>query len=244
MEPSSKRRKEAPLKLNQLQSNEQQPVMAVTPTVRAVQPPQAHVQRLGAATGLMSLTNRQQQLQSQLQQKQQQLRQKQQEIGQKQQQIQRQQQQIQQQQLQLQQQEQQIQQLQREIMRQRDQIQLQQEQVTVPVPVAQPSRQIQASAESNIEDSESIAYLQKEIHFPHRAIVQRQVTGDEVKMLVIAGNGTQSLITFAVPIEDCTVGQLIEQVTVIFHFSKQWRLPNSLHRYMEKMPALGKGMQN
>lgn len=63
--------------------------------------------------------------------------------------------------------------------------------------------------------SESVAYLQQEIDDPHTTIVQHQITGNEAKMLVILADGQQRLITFEVPKEDCTVQDLLEQVTVI-----------------------------
>jgi hypothetical protein len=88
--------------------------------------------------------------------------------------------------------------------------------------VAQVERlnQLNCTAKSDSEEnsSESFAYLQQEIDDPHTAIVQQQITGNEAKMLVILANGEQRLITFEVPKEDCTVQDLLEQVTVIHSF--------------------------
>lgn len=68
---------------------------------------------------------------------------------------------------------------------------------------------------SENEVNESYAYLQQEIKDPASTIVQHQINGNEAKMLVILPNGEQRLITFEVPKEDCTVLDLLEQVTKI-----------------------------
>lgn len=60
--------------------------------------------------------------------------------------------------------------------------------------------------------SESYAYLQRVIADPHTAIVQQQITGNVAKMLVVLLDGEQRLITFDIPMEDCTVQDLLEQI--------------------------------
>ncbi|XP_043472119.1 uncharacterized protein LOC122504870 isoform X2 [Leptopilina heterotoma] len=70
------------------------------------------------------------------------------------------------------------------------------------------------SSEQN--SSESYAYLQRVIADPHTAIVQHQITGNVAKMLVVLLDGEQRLITFDIPIEECTVQDLLEQVNVPF----------------------------
>lgn len=66
--------------------------------------------------------------------------------------------------------------------------------------------------------SESYAYLQRVIADPHTAIVQQQITGNVAKMLVVLLDGEQRLITFDIPIEECTVQDLLEQVRVCLPF--------------------------
>ena len=71
-----------------------------------------------------------------------------------------------------------------------------------------------ANQENQSEDgtSASIAYLQKVIENPSTTIVQNQVDGNTVKMLVALHSGEQRLITFDIPNEPCTVQDLLEQV--------------------------------
>ncbi|XP_015114998.1 uncharacterized protein LOC107039748 [Diachasma alloeum] len=62
--------------------------------------------------------------------------------------------------------------------------------------------------------SESIAYLQQTITHPHQTIVQDQIKGNTVKMLVVLPTGEQRLITFDIPNEECTVQDLLEQANI------------------------------
>lgn len=66
--------------------------------------------------------------------------------------------------------------------------------------------------------SASVAYLQKVIENPSTTIVQNQIDGNTVKMLVVLQNEEQRLITFDIPNEPCTVQDLLEQVSVRFRF--------------------------
>ncbi|XP_034942141.1 uncharacterized protein [Chelonus insularis] len=65
--------------------------------------------------------------------------------------------------------------------------------------------------------SESFAYLQKVIDNPANAIVQQQISGNVVKMLVVLPSGEQRLITFDIPNEECTVQDLLEQAKIPFN---------------------------
>lgn len=67
--------------------------------------------------------------------------------------------------------------------------------------------------DSEPSSSPSATYVQKYIDNPQTCIVQRQIDSSTVKMLVILLNGEQRLITFDIPTEDCTVQDLLEQVT-------------------------------
>ncbi|XP_029162555.1 uncharacterized protein LOC114934091 isoform X2 [Nylanderia fulva] len=76
----------------------------------------------------------------------------------------------------------------------------------------------QSSPRSEHENnsSESVAYLQKIINDPSTAIVQHQIQGNEAKMLVMLTTGEQRLITFEIPNEDCTVHDLLDQISITF----------------------------
>ncbi|XP_072750156.1 uncharacterized protein [Anoplolepis gracilipes] len=71
-------------------------------------------------------------------------------------------------------------------------------------------------SEHESSSSESVAYLQKIINDPSTAIVQHQIKGNEAKMLVMLTSGEQRLITFEIPNEDCTVHDLLDQISVTF----------------------------
>lgn len=60
--------------------------------------------------------------------------------------------------------------------------------------------------------SASFAYLEEVIENPQNTVVQNQISGNTVKMLVVLQNGKQRLITFDIPNEPCTVQDLLEQV--------------------------------
>ncbi|XP_026824165.1 uncharacterized protein LOC105277204 [Ooceraea biroi] len=62
--------------------------------------------------------------------------------------------------------------------------------------------------------SESVAYLQKTINDPTSAIVQDQIKANTAKMLVMLASGEQRLITFDLPTDDCTVHDLLEQLSI------------------------------
>ncbi|XP_063983794.1 uncharacterized protein LOC135165921 [Diachasmimorpha longicaudata] len=98
-----------------------------------------------------------------------------------------------------------------------------------PTPPRPPQKQIEPPPESmeidtstrdpqNSSDgdagSESIAYLQQTITNPNQAIVQEQIKGNTVKMLVVLPTGEQRLITFDIPNEECTVQDLLEQANI------------------------------
>lgn len=68
-------------------------------------------------------------------------------------------------------------------------------------------------------NTESYAYLQKAIDNPQTTIVQHQIEGNTVKMLVVMPNGEQRLITFDIPNEECTVNDLLEQAGIPFNGS-------------------------
>ncbi|KAF7988794.1 hypothetical protein HCN44_007104 [Aphidius gifuensis] len=68
-------------------------------------------------------------------------------------------------------------------------------------------------------DIEIYAFLQKVINNPQTAIVQDQIEGNTVKMLISMPKDEQTLITFDVPNEKCTVNDLLEQVGVPFNES-------------------------
>ncbi|XP_057321904.1 uncharacterized protein LOC130665499 [Microplitis mediator] len=75
----------------------------------------------------------------------------------------------------------------------------------------------QISPADNDTGSESFVYLQRTIKDPATAIVQQQVTGSTVKMLVVLASGEQRLITFDIPAEECTVQDLLEQINIPFN---------------------------
>ncbi|KAL7298667.1 hypothetical protein TKK_0008431 [Trichogramma kaykai] len=63
--------------------------------------------------------------------------------------------------------------------------------------------------------SDPIAYpVKEEIKDPTKTIVQHQVAGNEVKMLVILKSGEQRLITFTLANHECTVADLLEQANI------------------------------
>ncbi|KAK0097070.1 hypothetical protein PV326_003409 [Microctonus aethiopoides] len=75
-------------------------------------------------------------------------------------------------------------------------------------------QQDQSSSSELDSNSESFAYLQKVIDHPANTIVQQQIVGNTVKMLVVLPTGEQRLITFDLPNEDCTVQDLLEQAQI------------------------------
>ncbi|XP_051174584.1 uncharacterized protein LOC127290194 [Leptopilina boulardi] len=65
-------------------------------------------------------------------------------------------------------------------------------------------------------NNETIAYLRLVIDNPQTAIVQQQINGNIAKMLIILLDGKQRLITFDIPIHQCTTVQdLLELVKVL-----------------------------
>ncbi|KAF7988801.1 hypothetical protein HCN44_007111 [Aphidius gifuensis] len=66
-------------------------------------------------------------------------------------------------------------------------------------------------------NTESYAYLQKAIDNPQTEIVQDQVEGNVVKMLVVMPKNEQRLIIFDLPNEKCTVHDLLEQASIPFN---------------------------
>ncbi|XP_046586106.1 uncharacterized protein LOC107224533 isoform X1 [Neodiprion lecontei] len=70
-----------------------------------------------------------------------------------------------------------------------------------------------SQTESDSASSPSLTFVQKPIDNPQTCIVQRQINGNTAKMLVVLPNGEQRLITFDIPNEECTVHDLLEQVT-------------------------------
>ncbi|KAK0080742.1 hypothetical protein PV325_013442 [Microctonus aethiopoides] len=75
-------------------------------------------------------------------------------------------------------------------------------------------QQDQSSSSELDSNSESFAYLQKIIDHPENTIVQQQIVGNTVRMLVVLSVGEQRLITFDLPNEDCTVQDLLEQAQI------------------------------
>ncbi|KAF7989036.1 hypothetical protein HCN44_007346 [Aphidius gifuensis] len=70
------------------------------------------------------------------------------------------------------------------------------------------------SDNSQINFRGNYAYLQKAIDNPHTTIVQKQVNGNTVEMLVVQKNGEQKLMTLSLPNEECTVDNLLEQAGI------------------------------
>ncbi|XP_033211102.1 uncharacterized protein LOC117169082 isoform X2 [Belonocnema kinseyi] len=62
--------------------------------------------------------------------------------------------------------------------------------------------------------TESFAYLQKVITDPETTIVQEQIKGNVAKMLIILPDGDQKMIVFDIPLENCTVLNLLQQASV------------------------------
>ncbi|XP_014229110.1 uncharacterized protein LOC106653957 [Trichogramma pretiosum] len=72
-----------------------------------------------------------------------------------------------------------------------------------------------SNGQSTFMKSDPIAYPVKEdIKDPAKTIVQHQVAGNEVKMLVILKSGEQRLITFTLANHECTVADLLEQANI------------------------------
>ncbi|XP_043281309.1 uncharacterized protein [Venturia canescens] len=79
-----------------------------------------------------------------------------------------------------------------------------------------PNNHEQEQPNDDNDGSSSFAFLQKVIDSPHETIVQSQIAGNTVKMLVVLQNGEQRLITFDIPNEPCTVQDLLEQANISF----------------------------
>ncbi|KAF7989037.1 hypothetical protein HCN44_007347 [Aphidius gifuensis] len=75
------------------------------------------------------------------------------------------------------------------------------------------------SSNENIftENNSNYASLLKNIVDPQTTIVQKQIDGNTVKMLVVMEDGEQRLITFNIPSEECTVNDLLEQAGILFN---------------------------
>ncbi|XP_046749761.1 uncharacterized protein LOC124413272 isoform X4 [Diprion similis] len=70
-----------------------------------------------------------------------------------------------------------------------------------------------SQTDSESASSPNLTFIQKPIDNPQTCIVQRQINGNTAKMLVVLPNGEQRLITFDIPNEECTVQDLLDQVT-------------------------------
>ncbi|KAF7988799.1 hypothetical protein HCN44_007109 [Aphidius gifuensis] len=66
-------------------------------------------------------------------------------------------------------------------------------------------------------NTDGYAFLQEAIDNPQTAIVQYQVEGNTVNILVFEPNGEQSLTTSDIPNEECTITDLLEQAGVPFN---------------------------
>lgn len=66
-------------------------------------------------------------------------------------------------------------------------------------------------------DNEGCPYLQKLIKNPRNEIVQQQIEGNTVKMLVVTPKNSQRLVTFDISNQECTVYDLLEQAGVPFN---------------------------
>ena len=64
--------------------------------------------------------------------------------------------------------------------------------------------------------TECFAYLQQVITDPDAAVVQEQIKGNVVKMLIILPDGDQKMVVFDIPLENCTVLTLLQQVKKLF----------------------------
>lgn len=62
---------------------------------------------------------------------------------------------------------------------------------------------------------EILVSVYEEIKSPSSVVVQHQMEGNTVKMLIILESEKQQLITFNLPNEDCTVQDLLNYVIIV-----------------------------